>query len=216
MMRLPPFQRPAHAVSTSEHAWNGIVYSMKHQRVRTILMLFLAVGVFGWSYTVLMPAFARDVLGRGANGYGILMSASGTGAFIGALVVATYGHLFTPRRLALGGVWLFSAALLAISLTRNFYVALAFLFVAGFGMLLFFSTSNTVLQTIVSDEMRGRVMGVWSLVFGAMIPLGSLEAGAVAHWLSTSFALAFGAIICAVSALVTLFVIRRREAGTST
>jgi MFS family permease len=216
MMRLPPFQRPAHLVSTGEHAWKGIVYSMKHQRVRTILLLFLAVGVFGWSYIVLMPAFARDVLGRGANGYGILMSASGTGAFIGALIVATYGHLFTPRRLALGGVWLFSIALFALSLSRNFYVALAFLFVAGFGMLLFFSTSNTVLQTIVPDEMRGRVMGVWSLVFGAMIPLGSLEAGAVAHWLSTSFALAFGAIICAVSALVTLLVIRRREAGTST
>jgi MFS family permease len=215
LMRLPPFQRPAHLVSTGEHAWNGIVYSMKHQRVRTILLLFLAVGVFGWSYTVLMPAFARDVLSRGANGYGILMSASGIGAFIGALVVATYGHLFTPRRLALGGVWLFSAALFALSLSRNFYVALAFLFVAGFGMLLFFSTSNTVLQTIVPDEMRGRVMGVWSLVFGAMIPLGSLEAGAVAHWLSTSFALAFGAIICAASALVTLFVIQRREAGNS-
>jgi MFS family permease len=215
MMRLPPFQRPAHTVSAGEHAWNGIVYSMKHQRVRTILLLFLAVGVFGWSYAVLMPAFARDVLNRGANGYGILMSASGTGAFIGALVVATYGHLFTPRRLALGGVWLFSAALLAISLSRNFYVALAFLFVAGFGMLLFFSTSNTVLQTIVPDEMRGRVMGVWSLVFGAMVPLGSLEAGAVAHWLGTSFALAFGAIICAASALVTLFVIRQREAGNS-
>jgi MFS family permease len=215
MMRLPPFQRPAHLVSTGEHAWNGIVYSMKHQRVRTILLLFLAVGVFGWSYTVLMPAFARDVLNRGANGYGILMSASGIGAFIGALVVATYGHLFTPRRLALGGVWLFSTALLALSLSRNFYVALAFLLAAGFGMLLFFSTSNTVLQTIVPDEMRGRVMGVWSLVFGAMIPLGSLEAGAVAHWLGTPFALGFGAIVCAVSALVTLFVIQRREARNS-
>ena len=81
-------------------------------------------------------------------------------------------------------------------------------------MLLFFSTSNTVLQTIVPDEMRGRVMGVWSLVFGAMIPLGSLEAGAAAHWVGTSFALAFGAIICAASALVTLLVIRRREART--
>jgi MFS family permease len=215
MMRLPQFQRPAHVVSASEHAWNGIVYSLRHQRVRTILLLFLAVGVFGWSYGVLMPAFARDVLGRGANGYGILMSASGTGAFIGALVVATYGHLFTPRRLALGGVWLFSIALFALSLSRNFYVALGFLFVAGFGMLLFFSTSNTVLQTIVPDEMRGRVMGVWSLVFGAMIPLGSLEAGAVAHWLGTPFALAFGAIVCAVSALVTLFVIQRREARNS-
>ncbi|PYJ73017.1 MAG: MFS transporter, partial [Verrucomicrobia bacterium] len=76
MMRLPPFERPAHVVSPGEHAWNGIVYSMKHQRVRTILLLFFAVGVFGWSYAVLMPAFARDVLGRGANGYGLLMSAS--------------------------------------------------------------------------------------------------------------------------------------------
>ena len=214
MMRLPPFKPTAHTVSAGEHAWNGIVYSMKHQRVRTILLLFLAVGVFGWSYAVLMPAFARDVLGRGANGYGVLMSAGGTGALIGALVVATYGHLFTPRRLALSGVWLFSIALFAFSLSRNFYLALAFLLVAGFGMLLFFSTSNTVLQTIVPDEMRGRVMGLWSLVFGAMIPLGSLEAGAVAHWLGTSFALALGAIICALSALVTLFVIRRREAAS--
>ena len=212
MMRLPPFQRPAHAVSVGEHAWNGIVYTMKHQRVRTILLLFLAVGVFGWSYAVLMPAFARDVLNRGANGYGILMSASGTGAFIGALVVATYGHLFTPRALALGGIWVFSIALFALSLSRNFYVALACLLVAGFGMLLFFSTSNTVLQTIVPDEMRGRVMGVWSLVFGAMIPLGSLEVGTVAHFVGTPFALAFGAVICAVSALITLWAIRRREA----
>ena len=110
---------------------------------------------------------------------------------------------------------MFSAALLALSFTKNFPFALLFLFVAGFGMLLFFSTSNTVLQTIVPDEMRGRVMGIWSLVFGAMIPLGSLEAGAVAHWLSTSFALAFGAIICAASALVTLCVIRRRDAHSA-
>jgi MFS family permease len=216
MMRIPPFRRPPHAVSAGEHAWNGIVYAIRHQRVRTILLLFLAVGVFGWSYAVLMPAFARDVLGRGANGYGVLMSASGTGAFVGALIVATYGHLFTPRKIALGGVWLFSAALLAISFTKNFTLAFLFLFAAGFGMLLFFSTSNTVLQTIVPDEMRGRVMGVWSLVFGAMIPLGSLEAGAVAHWLGTCFAFAFGAIICGASALVTLCVIRRREARNPT
>src|SRR5438093_5191965 len=212
MMRLPRFQKPAHAVSAGEHAWNGIVNSIKHQRVRTILLLFLAVGVFGWSYAVLMPAFARDVLNRGANGYGVLMSASGTGAFVGALMVATYGHLFTPRKLALGGVWLFSVALLAVSFTKEFVPAFALLFVGGFGMLLFFATSNTVLQTIVPDEMRGRVMGVWSLVFGAMIPLGSLEAGTLAHFLGTPFALGFGAIICAVAAFVTLLVIRRREA----
>jgi MFS family permease len=212
MMRLPPLERPSHIASAAEHAWNGVLYAAKHQRVRTILLLFLVVGIFGWSYAVIMPAFARDVLGRGANGYGLLMSASGSGALVGALIVATYGHLFAPRKLALGGIWIFSLALLAFSFSRNFYVALAFLFAAGFGMLLFFSTSNTVLQTIVPDEMRGRVMGVWSLIFGAMIPLGSLQAGVLAHWLGTSFALAFGGVICAVSALVTLFVIRRREA----
>ena len=212
MMRLPRFERQKHVASAREHAWNGIVYSLKHQRVRTILLLFLAVGVFGWSYVVLMPAFARDVLGRGANGYGVLMSASGMGALVGALVVATWGNLYSPRKLALGGVWLFSAALLALAFSRKFSLALAFLFVGGFGMLLFFSTSNTVLQTIVPDEMRGRVMGVWSLVFGAMIPLGSLQAGVIAHWLGTPFALAFGAIVCAASAIVTLVVIQRREA----
>jgi MFS family permease len=73
----------------------------------------------------------------------------------------------------------------ALALTNNFYVAMAFLFAAGFGMLLFFSTSNTLLQTIVPDEMRGRVMAVWSLGFGALIPLSSLEAGVAAHWIKT-------------------------------
>jgi len=211
MMRLPPLERKIEFVSPAEHAWNGIVYSFQHPRVRTILLLFLAVGIFGWSYMVVMPAFARDVLGRGADGFGILMSASGMGALIGALVVATFGHRFTPRNLAFGGVWIFSVALVAFSLARNFYVALAFLFVAGFGMLLFFSTTNTVLQTIVPDDMRGRVMGVWSLIFGAMIPLGSLEAGAVANWLGTPFALGSGAVVCVISVLVALIAIRRRE-----
>jgi MFS family permease len=211
MMRLPPFEPKIDIASPAEHAWNGIVYSFQHPRIRTILLLFLAVGIFGWSYMVIMPAFARDVLGRGADGYGVLMSASGTGALVGALIVATFGHRFTPRKLALGGVWLFSAALLSFSFARDFYLALGFLFVVGFGMLLFFSITNTVLQTIVPDDMRGRVMGIWSLIFGAMIPLGSLEAGAVAHWLGAPFALALGAIVCAASAVVALCVIRRRE-----
>src|SRR5215471_17189723 len=124
MMRLPPFVRKIDIGSPAEHAWNGIVYSFQHPRDRTILLLFLAVGVFSWSYMVIMPAFARDVLGRGADGFGILMSASGTGALVGALVVATFGHRFTPRKVALGGVWLFSAALLAFSFARSFYAAL--------------------------------------------------------------------------------------------
>ena len=216
MMQLPPLERPIIHTSPLEHAWSGIVYSIQHQRVRTILSLFFAVGVFGWSYTVLMPAFARDVLGRGANGYGLLISASGAGALIGALFVAAYGHLVKPWKLAFGGIYLFSAGLTALAFTRSFYFSLGCLFLAGLGMLLFFATSNTTLQTIVPDEMRGRVMGIWSLVFGMMIPVGSLEAGAVANLLGTPFALGFGAIICLAAAIITRIVIARREALATT
>ena len=212
MMRLPPREpMPADAAARAS-AWSGLTYVLKHRRVRTILALLGVVGIFGWSYAVLLPAFARDVFGRGADGYGVLMSASGVGALLGALTVATAGDVFPSRAVALGGVWLFSAALLAFSMTTNYYLALVFMMLGGFGMLLFFSTSNTVMQTIVPDEMRGRLMGVWGLVFGAMIPLGSLEAGALAHWLGAQFALGFGAVICAIAGLVALIVIRRREA----
>ncbi|MGI9086941.1 MAG: MFS transporter [Chthoniobacterales bacterium] len=212
MMRLEDYVPPKTSASDRPSARSGLVYVWRHTRVRTILALLGVVGIFGWSYAVLLPAFARDVFGRGADGYGILMSASGIGALIGALTVATAGHVFPTRSVALTGVWIFSGALFAFSLTRNFYVALAFMMLGGFGMLLFFSTSNTVMQTIVPDEMRGRVLGVWGLVFGAMIPLGSLEAGSLADWLGAPFALAFGAVICAIAGLVALLVIRRREA----
>jgi MFS family permease len=215
MMRLPPHVAPAAQTSTRAHALGGLSYVLKHQRVRTILALFGTVGIFGWSYAVLMPAFARDALGLGANGYGMLMSASGIGALVGALTVATAGHVFAPRKIALGGVWLFSATLLAFAPNRNLPLALVLLTVSGFGMMLFFSTSNTVLQTIVPDEMRGRVMGVWALVFGAMIPLGSLEAGALAHWVGVRKTIAIGAIICAAAGAVTLIVVRRRDAASA-
>jgi MFS family permease len=210
IMSVPHTSAP---VGGEERHWmSGIRYVVRHPRVRTILALFGIVGIFGWSYAVMMPAYARDVLHLGPNGYGMLMSASGIGALIGGLGVATIGHVMTPRKLALGGVYLFAVSLIALAATRNFYLALGFLLVSGLGMLLFFSTSNTVLQTIVPDEMRGRVMGVWSLIFGAMIPIGSLQAGIVANWFGTPVALAFGAIVCALAAIGTRIVIARRDA----
>ncbi|MDP9291985.1 MAG: MFS transporter, partial [Verrucomicrobiota bacterium] len=210
-MNLPPHV-PVAAPRDRSHVLGGFSYVAKHPRVQTILALFGVVGIFGWSYAVLMPAFARDVLGLGPHGYGVLMSAGGVGALAGALAVATAGHLYAPRKIALGGVWLFSAALVAFSFNRNFPLALLCLAVSGFGMMLFFSTSNTVLQTIVPDDMRGRVMGVWSLVFGAMIPLGALEAGSLANWIGAPWTISAGAVICALAAVVTLIVVRNREA----
>ena len=118
--------------------------------------------------------------------------------------------------MALGGVWIFSVALALFAFNRNLYLALVLLAISGFGIVLYFSTSNTVLQTIVPDEMRGRVMGIWTLVFGGMIPLGSLQAGLIADLLGTPATIAIGALICALGAVVTLEVVRRREARQAT
>jgi MFS family permease len=212
LMRLPAHVPSAATGGALAQSLEGFRYVWNHVRVRTIFALFAIVGIFGWSYSVLMPAFARDVLHLGEQGYGFLLGASGVGALIGALVTATFGPGIAPRKLAFGGVWLFSAMLLTFSFNRSLTIAMLCLAGAGFGMMLFFSTLNTTVQTIVPDEMRGRVMGIWSLIFGGMIPFGALEAGALAHYVGTSATLAVGAVICALTALGTLIVVRRRDA----
>jgi MFS family permease len=209
LMRLPRFVSPSRPGSNWQHALEGLAYVAKHRRVRMLLLLFGVVGVFGWSYAVLMPAFASDILHVGSREYGMLLSANGIGALFGALTVATYGVGLPRRLLVFGGLGLFSVMLLLLAATRNYYVALLVLAVAGWGMLLYFSTTNTVIQLSVADNMRGRVMGIWALVFGGMLPAGGIEAGAVSHWLGVPWAVAIGAVVCGSAALVTWLLVRR-------
>jgi len=181
--------------------------------MRTILILFAIVGIFGWSYSVLMPAYARDVLKVGQAQYGVLLSANGLGALLGALTVASVGARVSRRVLVLGGLWVFAAMLLLLVWIDNYYCALVFLAIGGWGMLLFFSTTNTLLQTAASDQMRGRVMGIWTLVFDGMTPIGGLEAGALSHYLGVRWAVTLGAIVCALAALVVWRMVRGRLSG---
>jgi MFS family permease len=213
MMNPPKVEPRTHAGSALRHALGGLSYVRHNRRVFTLLSLFGMVGIFGWSYAVLMPSFARDILGVGADGYGMLMSASGFGALIGALVTAVMGDAMPRRMAVLGGVWLFSAMLVLFSMTRIYWLAMIFLAIGGFGMMIFFSTSNTLVQTSVPDDMRGRVMGVWALIFGAMIPVGSLEAGPLARWMGTPFTIGFGGVVCAAAAFVTWLSIPKRRNG---
>jgi MFS family permease len=211
LMRLPRFTPPQRASSTWVHAAEGFAYVWQRAPMRTILLLFAIVGIFGWSYSVMMPAFARDLLHVGKAQYGMLLSANGIGALLGALTVATFGTQVKRRVLVLGGLWVFSAMLLLLAWTNSYYLALIFLAIAGWGMLLFFSTTNTLLQTSASDAMRGRVMGIWALVFGGMTPIGGLEAGTVSHLLGIRWAITSGAIICALAALVVWFIASGRR-----
>ena len=209
MMRLPKFVPPKKPHSAGRHILEGFKYVAGHRRVRILLLLFAVVGVFGWSYAVLLPAYATDILHINESGYGVLLSANGLGALLGALTVATWGSRVRPRWLILGGLWVFSAMLLLLAVVRWYPLVLLSLMVGGWGMLLYFSTTNTLIQTSVSNAMRGRVMGIWALVFGGMMPLGGIESGFLSHAVGVPWTISTGAFICAGAGLVTWRVVRR-------
>ena len=209
MMRLPRFVPPARPASKGRHVLEGFRYVAGHRRVRILLLLFGVVGIFGWSYSVLLPAYATDILNLGEGGYGALLSANGLGALLGALTVATFGGRIRPRLMILGGLWLFSIMLLLLALVRSYPLALVCMAVGGWGMLLYFATTNTLIQTSVSDEMRGRVMGIWALVFGGMMPIGGLESGLLSQAVGVPWTIAVGAVICGAAGLVTWWQVSR-------
>jgi MFS family permease len=209
MMRLPRFVSPAEPASTGRHMLEGFAYVAGLRRVRRLLLFLGVVGIFGWSYSVLLPAYAADILHVGESGYGALLSANGAGALLGALTVATYGSRVRPRRMILGGVWVFSTSLVLLAVVRSFPLVLICLAVGGWGMLLFFSTANTLVQTSVSDAMRGRVMGIWALVLGGLMPLGGLESGVLAQAVGVPWTISAGALVCAAAGLVIWWTGRR-------
>ena len=212
MMRLPAHVRPAHQESAWKQALSGFHYVLGNFRVCVLLSLFAVVGVFGWSYTVVMPAFARDILRVDALGYGILMASGGCGALAGALWLAAAGQRLQKNKLVFRGVLLLSVMLILFALNRNYYVALPLFAGIGLGGILFFTLSNTLIQMSVPDHMRGRVMGIWTLVLGAMLPLGNLEAGSLASLVDVPLTLIIGALICAGATLLAMSSLSRREA----
>jgi MFS family permease len=211
MMRMPAHVRPVRAETALRQAVDGVRYVWNDFRIFVLMTLFAVVGTFGWSYSVLLPAYASDILGLKGDGYGLLMASCGVGALTGGLMMASVGHRFPKRGTVFGSIFFFSVMLILFAFNRNYRTAMALLALNSFGMMLFFSMSNTLIQISVPDEMRGRVMGVWSLVFGAVIPLGSLEVGWLAHWAGIPATIATGAVICAITAGVTLFVVQRRN-----
>jgi MFS family permease len=175
MMRLPQFVPPKEPHSTGRHILEGFKYVAGHRRVRILLLLFGVVGLFGWSYSVLLPAYATDILHVGERSYGVMLSANGFGALVGALTVATWGSRVRPRLMIFGGLWLFAAMLALLAIVRWYPLVLLCLAVGGWGMLLYFSTTNTLIQSSVSHA-----VGVpWTISVGAIICAG---AGLVTWW----------------------------------
>jgi predicted MFS family arabinose efflux permease len=167
-----------------------------------LLALLLVVGTFGWSYVVLLPAFARDVFGLGAEGYGLLMSAAAVGSVTGALTVASVRDVRHGRRMAFLALAILAPSVVAFASVADLVPAAIALALTGFGLSAFFSSVNTLIQASVADDVRGRVMGVYTLVFGASMPLGAFQAGTLAHVIGAPATVRLGGVICAVAGIV--------------
>jgi len=178
----------------------GLAYVWNDRRVLVLMVLTAAFTLFGFPFLVLMPVMARDVLGLGAEGYGALMTAVGVGA-VGAAVLLGAG-LGKPGGPLLAGAGVsFGALLLAVAFTRHAILAGALLVGVGLAMVLNNATTNTMLQLIAPDPLRGRVMSIYTLVFTGFSPFGSLLAGVLAERAGAPTAMALGGIVSAGAAL---------------
>ncbi|MCC5878103.1 MAG: MFS transporter [Candidatus Sumerlaeia bacterium] len=156
----------------------------RNKAVRNMLIMLACFTTFGWSFDTLMPAIAQEQLNLKEAQYGVLMGIFGLGAILGALFVAGRTDRARPKLQAYGGVSVMMVGLILMTLTRNYWLMMPCLALAGLGGITFLSTANTTIQLSIDDAIRGRVMGIWTLVFGGAMPLGSWLAGQTAALIS--------------------------------
>jgi MFS family permease len=190
----------------------GWHYVWQFAPIRAILFLLALISLVGMPYTVLMPIFAGSVLHGGPHALGFLMAASGVGALVGAVTLATRKTVLGLGRIIPLSAAIFGAALICFALSRFLWLSLLLMLVTGFGMMRQLASSNTILQTIVEEDKRGRVMSFYAMAFMGMAPFGSLLAGTAANRVGAPWTLALGGALCVVGALwfaSQLAVIRR-------
>ena len=185
----------------------GLRYILENRAVRTMIALIGVSTLFGLSYTVLLPAYAVDVLHVGETGLGALNAAMGVGALTGSLIVASLGTFHHKGLLLTAGSLLFPTMLLFFAFSRSFLLSLASLVVIGLAFVTLNATSNTLIQSAVPDALRGRAMAVFSLMFFGTSPFGSLQAGTLAQALGPTAGVAVGAGIVLVVAVGVLFAV---------
>ena len=201
-MRLAPRSRPAHNGSLTSGLRDGFAYGFGFPPIRAVLLLLALVSLLGMSYSTVMPIFAHDILGGESGTYGFLLGATGLGAVIGAVYLASRPSVIGLGRIITVGAGLFGFGLIAVACTRVFWLALLMMLLVGLGMMLQIVSSNTFLQTIVDDDKRGRIMSLYTIAFIGMTPFGSLLAGTLAHSLGAPRTLILGGASCVLGAIL--------------
>jgi MFS family permease len=178
-LNIAPFKRKV--ASTFTEMKEGWMYVSTFLPVRTILLLFAVVSLMGMPFVVLMPIFAARVLRGGPHTLGFLMGAMGVGALVSALSLAARKSVRGLVRMILIAATVFGLGLIGFGLSRSFWLSMIMVLIAGSGMMQCVAGSNTIIQTIVSEDKRGRVMSYYTMAFVGMAPFGSLLAGTLAH-----------------------------------
>jgi MFS family permease len=188
------------------HIWRGLKegfsYAFGFAPMKAIILLFGLVSLMGMPYQVLMPIFAKDILHGGAHTLGFLMGATGVGALFGAVYLASRKSVLGLERTIAVAAGVFGVGLVAFSMSRVLSLSLFLVLLVGLGMMVQMASSNTVLQTIVDDDKRGRVMSLFAMSFMGMAPLGSLLAGSLASKIGAPYTLLIGGSFCVLGSLL--------------
>ncbi len=212
--KTPPV--PAHSAKDRRAVWQDLIEGLRYvrQRPRVFMLLMISgmTSLFGAPYLSMIPVYAKDVFHMDESGNSLLMGVSGAGAFVGALILAYLGNFKYKGWSVLSGAFAFALCLIGFAFSTQLIVSLAFTFGMGFAIVSCVAVVNTLLQQLVTDEMRGRVMSMFILSFIGTMPIGNLIAGAAAERFGAPRTLATGGLIIAIFiAIVTLRDKRLRE-----
>jgi MFS family permease len=181
---------------------DGIAYAAGFKPIRALLLMLALISLMGMPYAVLMPIFAKDILHGGADALGFLMGAAGVGALTGAVYLAAKKTILGLGRMIAVAAAVFGLGLISFSFSHTLALSLVLMLMVGFGQMVQMASSNTLLQTLVDDDKRGRVMSLYTTAFMGIMPIGSLLAGALASHIGAPRTVLIGGAICILGALI--------------
>jgi MFS family permease len=202
LMRLPARLKTAHPKPALADLTHGFRFVRRTMPVRDLLLLVGLVSFAGLPYSTLMPIFAGEILHGGARGLGLLMAAAGAGSLAGALTLASRSSIRGLGRIVAASALVFGVALTAFAASRLFWLSALILPVVGMSMITQAASTNTLIQSMVPDAMRGRVMAIYAMMFMGMSPIGALVEGWIAERIGAPHTVMIGGAVCVAGAIV--------------
>jgi MFS family permease len=202
LMKLPARAKAARPPASLADSVEGFRYIRRTPPIRDLLLLVGLLSFAGMSYSVLMPIFADSILHGGPRGLGLLMASAGLGSLCGALTIASRSSTRGLGRIVAVSALVFGVSIALFAMSRAFWLSAALLLVVGMSMITQAASTNTLIQSMVPDALRGRVMAVYAMMFMGMSPIGALMQGALAERIGAPYTLAIGGCICVAGALV--------------